>query len=443
MSGLGAGRRSPAHDQRVQTHGHPRVDTRRPEVMPNRAWLGPPPSVLFSAGWVLLPLRIFLGFTFCFAGLEKLANPRFFDAADPASIQAQLSGAARLSPVHALVAPLVHVAIPLGLFIALAEVFIGIGTVFGLWTRAAAGGGMVLSLMLFLTVSFHSSPYYTGSDIVFAFAWTPLLLAGSGGALSVDALVAHNVRRKVGLAPVIMVPIRFATVHDLCGLYSNGTCGARRGAPCEPAPCPVLIGRSMSRTTSTEAVMDRRTFAAKSTVSVAAAVVTLAGGGLAAGIGRLVGGSSSKPATPALGGLRDGGISNTSPPTSATSSTSAATEPSSTPPTTALPPPRPPGVALGPVSQIPVGGAGSFKDPGTGDPSLVIRPEAGTLVAFDAVCPHAGCIVQYDAADQIIVCPCHGSEFNANTGEVERGPAVSGLQKIEIAEGADGQLYAV
>jgi len=43
--------------------------------------------------------------------------------------------------------------------------------------------------MLFLTVSFHSAPYYTGADIVFAFAWTPLLLAGSGSVLSLDAAI--------------------------------------------------------------------------------------------------------------------------------------------------------------------------------------------------------------------------------------------------------------
>ena len=50
---------------------------------------------------MLLPLRAFLGFTFCFAGLQMLANPQFFDAADPASIRAQLAGAARRSPVDA------------------------------------------------------------------------------------------------------------------------------------------------------------------------------------------------------------------------------------------------------------------------------------------------------------------------------------------------------
>jgi len=33
---------------------------------------------LRQPGWVLLPLRAFLGFTFCYAGLQKLANPDFF-----------------------------------------------------------------------------------------------------------------------------------------------------------------------------------------------------------------------------------------------------------------------------------------------------------------------------------------------------------------------------
>ncbi len=55
----------------------------------------PASSASYLLGRALLPLRAFLGFTFCFAGLQKLANPRFFDAADPASIQSQLAGAAR------------------------------------------------------------------------------------------------------------------------------------------------------------------------------------------------------------------------------------------------------------------------------------------------------------------------------------------------------------
>ena len=48
----------------------------------------------------------------------------------------------------------------------------------------------MLSLMLVLTVSFHSTPYYTGADIVFVFAWTPLVLAGSDPVLSADAALS-------------------------------------------------------------------------------------------------------------------------------------------------------------------------------------------------------------------------------------------------------------
>jgi len=62
-------------------------------------------------------------------------------------------------------------------------------------------------------------------------------------------------------------------------------------------------------------------------------------------------------------------------------------------------------------------------------------------VAFDTVCPHAGCTVGYSKAADLLVCPCHGSEFNPNTGAVETGPAPRGLTAIHVAEGPDGQLY--
>jgi thiosulfate dehydrogenase [quinone] large subunit len=71
----------------------------------------------------------------------------------------------------------------------------------------------------------------------------------------------------------------------------------------------------------------------------------------------------------------------------------------------------------------------------------VIQANAGNFVAFDAVCPHAGCTVGYSSAQKVIVCPCHGSLFNAATGAVERGPAASNLHTIKISEGRDGNLY--
>jgi thiosulfate dehydrogenase (quinone) large subunit len=345
----------------------------------------PAPATSYVLGRVLLPLRAFLGFTFCFAGLQKLANPRFFDAADPASIQSQLAGAARLSPIHALISPLAHVAVPLGVLIAFGELAMGVGTLLGLRARLAAAGGLVLSLMLFLTVSFHSHPYYTGADLVFAFAWTPLLLAGSGSVLSLDAAIADRADKQAR--------------------------AARRHA-----------GRSGTRVPGAS----RREVVLRGTVTAAVAAVSLVIGGLAAGLGRLAGGTAGK----------NGGSSL---PLAASPTQTATATPSHS--ASAKPGKAPPGRAIGPAKDVPVGQAASFQDPATGDPSIVIQPQAGTFLAFDAVCPHAGCQVGYDPAAKVITCPCHGSQFNASTGAVEVGPAATGLKKIPIAEGSDGQLY--
>ena len=206
----------------------------------------PSSSAPYLLGRALLPLRAFLGFTFCFAGLQKLANPRFFDAADPASIQSQLAGAARRSPVHALISPLAHVAVPLGVLIAFGELAVGVGTLLGLRARLAAAGGLALSLMLFLTVSFHSAPYYTGADIVFAFAWTPLLLAGSGSVLSLDAAIAdwadkqdgpgrRASRREVVLSGTVTAAVAAVSLV-VGGLAAGlGTAGRRHRGPAERA----------------------------------------------------------------------------------------------------------------------------------------------------------------------------------------------------------------
>ncbi|MGH9115614.1 MAG: DoxX family protein, partial [Acidimicrobiales bacterium] len=155
-----------------------------------------------GAGWALLPLRLFLGGTFVFAGLQKLADPGFFDAAKTGSIQYQIHAYAPSSPLHPLLDLAAHVPVLVGVLIALGEVAAGVGAITGLWTRVAAAGGMAISLLLFLTVSYQVAPFYLGSDIVFLFAWTPLALAGAGGAWSLD----EALRRRREPAPASGVP---------------------------------------------------------------------------------------------------------------------------------------------------------------------------------------------------------------------------------------------
>jgi thiosulfate dehydrogenase [quinone] large subunit len=178
-----------------------------------------------------------------------------------------------------------------------------------------------------------------------------------------------------------------------------------------------------------QAELDRRTVLAKGGAAGAVAVAVLVGGGLAAGLGRLFGSSAEGTVAPVLG-------SSAAPTTSGIPVTP--TTASSSPSTTTN---VPSGTKIGAAKDVPVGGAASFQDPTSGDPSLVVQPEAGSFLAFDAVCPHAGCTVQYSNTSRLFICPCHGSEFNGHTGAVEVGPAQSGLTRLKIAEGSDGQLY--
>jgi cytochrome b6-f complex iron-sulfur subunit len=62
-----------------------------------------------------------------------------------------------------------------------------------------------------------------------------------------------------------------------------------------------------------------------------------------------------------------------------------------------------------------------------GDTVMVIRMDATTVIAVSAICTHAGCSLDFDAARERLTCPCHGSEFD-ETGRVTNGPARTPLK---------------
>lgn len=342
----------------------------------------------------LLPLRAFLGVTMVYAGLQKLLDRSFFKAGAPGSIQLQLRAASHGTPLHAMASAALHQPVGLGILIALAELGIGLGTLLGLYPRAAAIGGAVLSAIFLLTVSWHTQPYYYGSDIVFLFAWMPLAMVGTGGVLSLEDFIAERVH---------------ATV-------------------------PAVDA-------------ERRTFVARATAATAIAVAALGlSGGLAAAA-RL--GGRREGSDDAAGGVGDDAAARTG-----TSAVASRSTPTTSPPTTSAPskaattrttaapapPPPPAGRAIGSATAVPVGGSASFIDPYTGRPALVMQPAAGRFMALSAVCTHAGCRVR-DYGGGLLECPCHGAEFDASTGNVLRGPARTPLPRIPVEKGSDGQLY--
>lgn len=60
------------------------------------------------------------------------------------------------------------------------------------------------------------------------------------------------------------------------------------------------------------------------------------------------------------------------------------------------------------------------------------RDNEGTLHSFSAVCPHLGCVVQWNGDEKTFDCPCHGSRFSKE-GVVMNGPAGSNLERIKIS----------
>jgi len=86
------------------------------------------------------------------------------------------------------------------------------------------------------------------------------------------------------------------------------------------------------------------------------------------------------------------------------------------------------GAEIASLSEVPVGGSVGVEI--DGNPALLAQPEPGRVVAFSAICTHQGCVVA--AAGERFECPCHGSVFDAATGDVVNGPALEPLPAIAV-----------
>ena len=82
----------------------------------------------------------------------------------------------------------------------------------------------------------------------------------------------------------------------------------------------------------------------------------------------------------------------------------------------------------------------SFEAVGNGEGKLVTidcdkvaayRDDQGILHAVSAVCPHLGCIVNWNDGEKSWDCPCHGSRFSCD-GKILDSPAVKELEAYQI-----------
>lgn len=334
----------------------------------------------------LFPLRLFLGITFVYAGVQKLSDPGFLHPGAPSYIGTQLEGFANGTPggfiLRTFAIPHPGVA---GVGVAITEILIGLLVTAGLFTRIAALGGMGLNFLLFLTASWNTTPYFLGPDLVFTFAWLPFVLAGASGQPALDNFSMHPSEAMV-----------------------------RRTRLRPPDP--------LQPDTASPASTRRVLLAELAAVALAiAGISTLAKGGYSKPRALSAGGASST-----AGGAKGGKSAG------AASHSSAGPRHSGKVPSGA--------VKLGPANRLSSGQAATYSDPSDGSPDILIRDSEGNLKAFSAVCTHAGCTVGYEGG--VIVCPCHGGEYSAETGEVIAGPPPAPLAPKQVLE-TGGQIYAV
>jgi len=93
-------------------------------------------------------------------------------------------------------------------------------------------------------------------------------------------------------------------------------------------------------------------------------------------------------------------------------------------------------VPAGNESSLPVGTLEAV-----GPEPVCIARDAGGVYAMTLTCTHEGCNIAEGGtvSEQLIQCPCHGSQFDAN-GNVVRGPAASPLAHYAVSADAAGNL---
>jgi thiosulfate dehydrogenase [quinone] large subunit len=278
--------------------------------------------------------------------------------------------------------------------LAVLELVVGVCALIGLASRLAAGVGLGLSVTFFLTASWQVRPFFYGADLPFAVGWLTLLLAGHGGLSSVDAMVLARHRSEQGLGPAQLVAVPLDRLQRQCAKADEqGRCASAAGDACVGDGC--LLAASQPSPAAKDA--SRRAFLAAAGLAGRVAAGTLV---LAAGAAPLIAGREQRR-TADRAGFRP----------------------------------------VGSLWEVPVGQGELVERPASGLPAILVRLTEDQLVAYDAICTHARCVVGFDPDRRLIICACHGAEFDpSRQAAVVAGPAPRPLPPIKVRVDRDGTV---
>ena len=100
------------------------------------------------------------------------------------------------------------------------------------------------------------------------------------------------------------------------------------------------------------------------------------------------------------------------------------------------------GAAIAQLSSLKVGEGFNFTaNDGTG--AILFKTKDEKVYALSRICTHQGCSVDFDLAQNKLICPCHGATYETVDGNVISGPTIKNLKKINVKIDGDNIVEVI
>jgi thiosulfate dehydrogenase [quinone] large subunit len=178
--------------------------------------------------WSVRLLRLWLGITFTYAGIDKALDGGFLNPEATTYIGKQLAGFAQQSPISPLLNKMIEHATLVGAGTMVGEIAIGLATLFGVFPFLAALAGAGLSASLWLSSSFHTTPYFLASDTAYLIMWLVFALSVMPKKRTVSRVLNVDRRGAIGIGVVGALSIAFAGLGNIFAKPAKIASGAAK-----------------------------------------------------------------------------------------------------------------------------------------------------------------------------------------------------------------------
>ena len=100
------------------------------------------------------------------------------------------------------------------------------------------------------------------------------------------------------------------------------------------------------------------------------------------------------------------------------------------------------GTAIAQLANLKVGEGFNFTA-NDGSRAILFKTKDEKVYALSRICTHQGCSVDFDLAQNKLICPCHGATYETVDGNVISGPTTKNLKKINVKIDGDNIVEVI